>query len=139
MTLFRARRIVRFSQCAPAGIIFCPRYLQIVHEIGEDWFREVLDLPYSELTINRKRGFPMRKLEADDLAPSRLGDCLDIELAVSHVGTTSLHIASDIRCAGDPRALIKTIGVQTDIGTGSPTAIVGKLRTNIENFKGVLE
>lgn len=136
MRPFTAQRIVRFSQCDSAGIIFYPRYFELVHEVTEDWFRDELELPYARLMFDLKRGFPMIKLEAKFSAPSRLGDLLDISLVVAYLGNTSLHIHYDVRCRDEPRAFISSVVVQTALETGQPIRIDGDLRSRLERIQG---
>ncbi len=136
MRAFTAQRTVRFSQCDSAGIIFYPRYFELVHEVTEDWFRDELELPFARLMFELKLGFPMLKLEAKFSAPSRLGDVLDISLLVAHLGNTSLHVDYDIQCGGVPRAYISSVVVQTVLETGQPIKIDGALRARIEQIQG---
>ena len=133
MTAFTAKRTVRFSQCDAAGIIFYPRYFELVHEVTEDWFCVALDLPYSRLMFKLRRGFPMLKLVARFSAPSQLGDLLDISLIVKHVGATSLHLDYDVECCGVRRAYISSVVVQTVLETGRPMKIDGDLRARLEH------
>ncbi len=36
MSAWHTKHIVRFSHCDPAGIVFYPRFFEIVHEAKED-------------------------------------------------------------------------------------------------------
>jgi 4-hydroxybenzoyl-CoA thioesterase len=39
-TTFRRERTIRLHHCNPAGIVFYPQYLVILHEFIECWFDE---------------------------------------------------------------------------------------------------
>src|SRR5262245_6720012 len=55
---FRARRLVRFADCDPAGIVYFPRYFDFFHAAVEDWFREGLELDYWGMLRDRRLGLP---------------------------------------------------------------------------------
>jgi 4-hydroxybenzoyl-CoA thioesterase len=63
MSAWHTKHIVRFSHCDPAGIVFYPRFFEIVHDAKEDWFREAVGLPFRELIGERREGFPIVRLE----------------------------------------------------------------------------
>ena len=37
---------VRFSHCDPAGIVYFPRYFDMINGVVEDWFAGTLGLPH---------------------------------------------------------------------------------------------
>ena len=65
MSTFVTTRTVRFSHCDPAGIIFYPRYFDLIHEAKEDWFRDALGYPFAHMLGTMQQGFPIARLEAD--------------------------------------------------------------------------
>ena len=129
-------RTVRFSHCDPAGIIFYPRYFDLVHEAKEDWFRDALDWPFAQMLGRMQQGFPIVRLEADFRGPSRMGEELTIELSVPEMGSTSLHLHYRVTCEGEPRLDARTVVVHVDIRTGKPVPIGEDLRRRIERFRG---
>ena len=80
MSTFVTTRTVRFSHCDPAGIIFYPRYFDLIHEAKEDWFEDALDWPFAHMLGEMQNGFPIVRLEADFRGPSRIGEELTIAL-----------------------------------------------------------
>jgi 4-hydroxybenzoyl-CoA thioesterase len=135
MSSFRATRIVRFGHCDPAGIIFYPRYFDLIHEVKEDWFRMTLDWPFSKLIGEMKKGFPIVRLESEFHAPSRLGDELEIVLTVPQLGRSSMAIDYALTCGDESRAEMHTVVVQVDLTDGRSRPIAGKLRERIERFR----
>ena len=136
MNGFHATRIVRFGHCDPAGIIFYPRYFDLIHEVKEDWFREALDWPFAKLIGAMKKGFPIVRLAAEFHAPSRLGEELGIVLSVPRLGRSSVAIDYEVSCGGERRADMQTVVVQVDLGEGRPRPIADELRERIERFRG---
>ena len=72
--LFRRERVVHFSDCDPAGIVFYPQYFVMLNSHIEDWFTEGLGVDYYALVAERRIGLPTVRLEVDFVAVSRMGD-----------------------------------------------------------------
>ena len=136
MSIFRTTRTVRFSHCDPAGIIFYPRYFDLIHEAKEDWFKEALDWPFAPMISEMKNGFPIARLEADFKGPSRIGDELTIALSAPHVGTSALHLHYAVTCGTEPRLDARTVVVHVNLETGRPVPIGDALRARIARFRG---
>lgn len=92
MIFERAKRI-RFSHCDPVGIIFYPRYAELLNEVVEDWFADGIGIDFRTLIGEHRLGVPVVRLECDFLAPARFGDTLTFRLAVSAIGGSSLQLA----------------------------------------------
>ena len=89
---FRKQILVRFGDCDAAGIVFYPRYFDMFNSLVEDWCREELNFPFSEIVMHRGLGLPTVHLEVDFLAPSTLGDVLSAMLSVTALGKTSINL-----------------------------------------------
>ncbi|MDH5285401.1 MAG: acyl-CoA thioesterase [Betaproteobacteria bacterium] len=125
---YAVRKLVRFNHCDPAGIVYYPRYFDLLHEAKEDWLREAVGVPLPELIVRRRHGLPIASLEADFVAPSRLGDELDIEVTVARVGGASLHLHYEVRCASERRMGARTVLVHVDLDSGRPVPFDDELR-----------
>lgn len=110
MVFERAKRI-RFSHCDPAGILFYPRYAELLNEIVEDWFAEGIGIDFRSLMGEYRLGVPVVHLECDFLAPARLGDTLVFRLAVHAVGASSVQLAIEAWRGETPclRAALKIV------------------------------
>ena len=78
---------VKFKHCDTAGIVFYPRYFEMLNDTIEDWF-EVLGLPFCELHSSNT-GVPMVNIECNFKKPSYLGDVLKKELSIIKLGKSS--------------------------------------------------
>lgn len=83
---------VRFAHCDPAGIVFYPRYVELLNEVVEDWFEEGLGVDFHSLHIEHGLAIPTVHLEVEYLAPSRYGDILCFHLGVTNIGNSSLQL-----------------------------------------------
>ena len=132
---FRTEVLVRFADCDPAGIVFYPRFLEMFNNLVEDWCRDGLKFSFEEIVIKRGWGLPTVHLEADFIAPCRLGEVLTADLFVRSMGTSSIN--ADILLSGpdkSERVRGKIVLVLTDRSSGRAIALPGELRINIATF-----
>ena len=87
--LFTTTRRVRFADCDAAGIVFFPRYFEMLNGVVEDWFAGPLEASFRELHLNRGVSVPTAAVEARFIAPSRLEDDLSFALTVTKLGGAS--------------------------------------------------
>ena len=55
---------VRFQHCDPAGIVFYPRYFEMVNAVVEDWFEEMGE-PFATLRTESALVVPTVQLGSD--------------------------------------------------------------------------
>jgi len=125
---WRCRKIVRFGHCDPAGIVFYPRFFELIQEATEDFFREALASPFDELVGRDGVVMPAVSLEVRWSAPSRLADVLAIDVGVARLGEASIDFAYRVTCEGEHRMSARTRQVQALRTTGRSTPIVEPLR-----------
>lgn len=87
--VFTTTRRVRFADCDAAGIVFYPRYFEMLNGVVEDWFAGPLGASFRELHLERHVSVPTAAVEARFLAPSRLEDELTFALTVTRLGGAS--------------------------------------------------
>lgn len=114
---FRTRQKVMFQHCDPAGIVFYPRYFEMINAVVEEWFERALGLSFAQMHGPRRVGVPTARIEAVFTAPSRLGDVLDLTLAVRRLGRASLDLAVAGSCAGVARFASALTLVHVDAGS----------------------
>ena len=131
---FSVHKVVRFAHCDPAGIIYYPQYFMLAHDVKEDWFRDAVGYPFVEMVTRDRRGFPIIRLEADFMRPSKLGDDLDFAVSVRAIGGASLKLDYDCTCNGEPRVTIRTVLVMTNLDAGTSVQIPDWLRTRLAHF-----
>ncbi len=118
MTAFVGRHRLRFAHCDPAGIAYYPRYFELCDAAMEDWSEAVLGVSRKTLHIERNMALPTIDLHATFVAPSRLGDWLDIALTVREVGRSSVTMDADVDCEGERRFGVCYKQVLMDMRTG---------------------
>jgi 4-hydroxybenzoyl-CoA thioesterase len=100
---FTTERRVRFADVDPAGIVFFPRYFEMLNAVVEDWFAGPLGVSFGELHLQRHSSVPTAALEARFMAPSRLEDDLTFSLMVTKLGGASCGLRHRIECDGELR------------------------------------
>ncbi|KQX39539.1 acyl-CoA thioesterase [Variovorax sp. Root434] len=130
---FRRARLIRFSDCDPAGIVFYPQYFVMLNGLVEDWVNEGLGLSYHGLVAVRRIGLPTVKLEADFRAVSRMGDQVALGLTVQRLGSRSMTLL--VRCfdpaTGELRMQMQQVLVTTSLETHRAVAIPDDMRAAI--------
>jgi len=100
---------VRFAHVDAAGIVFYPRYFEMLNGAVEDWFAQALDRDFRQMHLIERIGVPTVKLEATFLSPSELGDELTITITPMQVGRSSCTYAALF--SGDGRDRLRAEGV----------------------------
>lgn len=131
-TAFRRERLIRFSDCDPAGIVFYPQYFLMFNGLVEDWVNDGLGIGYRTLVIERRIGLPTVRLEADFTAVSRMGDVVVLALEVERLGSRSITLA--LRCTGhggEARMAMRQVLVSTSLESHRAIEIPADLRAAI--------
>lgn len=96
-----AREIrIEFGHCDPAGIVFYPRYFEMLSAQVEHFFRDRLEAPFERLHLHEGNAVPTVNWQVDFRAPSRLGEFLVLRLEVGAIGRSSLDLAHRIHGPG---------------------------------------
>ena len=98
---FRFPQKVTFKYCDPAGMVFYPRYFEMINDAIEAMFDAVLGWPFEE--IHKGRSVPTASIEVTFDAPGRHGDLLHLDLTLLRIGRTSLGLRTRATCAAEPR------------------------------------
>ena len=131
--VFTVERRVRFADCDAAGIVFYPRYFEMLNGAVEDWFAGPLGVSFRELHQDRHVSVPTAAVEARFIAPSRLEDELTFTLTVTKLGGASCSLRHRI-FAGEQ---LRFEATQTIVYVGAslkPEPWPEALRTRITPF-----
>jgi 4-hydroxybenzoyl-CoA thioesterase len=81
---------IEFNHCDPAGIVFYPRYFEMVNSVIENFFADVVGRSFAAMHNGADNGVPTVAMEATFQRPSRLGDKVRFTLKVEKVGGSSV-------------------------------------------------
>lgn len=111
------RQKIMFKHCDPAGIVFYPRYFEMLNDCVEAFFADILHHPFEAL--HGTGGVPTAQISAQFTAPSRHGDIVDFTLRSAAPGRSSLALDFHATCDGETRLTASSTLVFVD-GNGKP-------------------
>ncbi len=79
---------IRFKHIDYAGIVFYPRFLEMLNDLVEDWFEEALERPFSKM--HETNGIPTVDLKVQFKNAARLGEILTKSLWVKELKSSSV-------------------------------------------------
>ena len=134
---FTVEKLVRFAHTDPSGIVFYPRFFEMINNTVEDWFADGLGVSFAALHEEFSAGVPTVRTECVFLSPSRLGEVLTFTLGVSKIGRSSLDLVIEAHCAERQRLRASVTLVYTDVGkTALKSApLPADLRAQIKRYR----
>lgn len=134
MPHFQCQQKVQFQHCDPAGIVFYPRYFEMINSVVESWFDEGLKVPFSILHMERGSAIPTATINTEFKAPSRLDDRLDMAMTILKLGGASLDLEIDAICGSETRFHCTLTLVHVKMMDGRPKAWPEDIRSKIEHL-----
>ncbi|WP_210543954.1 thioesterase family protein [Rhodoferax sp. PAMC 29310] len=132
---FRQHVTVHFSHCDPAGMVFFPQYFVMLNNLVENWFTQGLGIHYATLIAERRIGLPTVSLQADFVAPSRMGETLEFALEVTRLGQKSLTLAVVGRGGHQVRLRLQQVLVTTSLDGDHAIDLPADVRAAISHWQ----
>ena len=134
--MFRFEQPVLFKHCDPAGIVFYPRYFEMMNDCVEAFFSKVVAWPFEE--IHRSAAVPTAEIRTRFAAPSHHGDTLMLSLRISKVGRTSCSMSITANCSSELRFETDLTVVHVS-AEGRPESWPEAVKERLEHYKESLE
>jgi 4-hydroxybenzoyl-CoA thioesterase len=131
---FTTQHKIRFAHVDPAGIVFFPRYLEMLNAVMEDWFEECIGADFANMHLERGIGGPVVRIEADFLLPSRLGETVEASLIVERLGKSSCTFRITFHCGEETRIIFHMVIVCMDLKHAKATPWPDDLRVKMEAY-----
>lgn len=131
---FTTERKIRFSHCDPAGIVYFVNFFDMVSGAVEDWFGEALGWTFNDMHIRRRVGFPIVSTGCEFFKPCRLGDRLELELAIAKLGGSSIEFEVTGRVAGEKKFRARHKVAMMSLDTQRALPIPMDLREKMQPF-----
>ncbi|HEX6957407.1 MAG TPA: thioesterase family protein [Ferrovibrio sp.] len=90
---YTVRRIVKWGECDPAGIVYTPRFLDWVLEAAESFFAEVVGVDWFQLNQKYGLGSPSVSVKLDFRKPIQFGQPFTIEVLVRRLSRSTITYA----------------------------------------------
>ena len=88
--MYSKKELIRFRHTDFAGIVFYPRFFEMLNDLVEDWFEEELERPFSK--IHKTNGVPTVSLQVAFKQAAKIGDRITKMLWVDEIGTASVKL-----------------------------------------------
>jgi 4-hydroxybenzoyl-CoA thioesterase len=131
---FTLRLPIRFTHTDPAGIVFFPRFFEMIQASVEDWFTHGLGVTFSKFVADGF-GTPTARTECDFLKPCFLGDFLDIAVTLERLGTKSMVLSFVGTVDGEVRLRARSVLVLFSLRERRTLPIEGDLRARLERYR----
>ena len=126
---------IRFRHCDPAGIVFTPRYFEILNETVEVFFGERLGIDYYAVLGERRIGLGYAHASCDFMRPSRMGEVLDVAVLVERIGRSSYTLICPILKRGAEVGRGRLVTVSTTLATSTACPIPSDIRDALEAYR----
>jgi len=84
------QREIEFPMVDLAQIAFYPRIYDLAHRCFEQAWALMCEQTYPHIINEMRLGFPVVHINSEFHAPIKYGDCVSMEMNISHLGTRSL-------------------------------------------------
>ncbi len=111
---------IEFNHCDPAGIVFYPRYFEMVNSVVENFFADVVGRSFAQMHLGQGNGVPTVKIEAEFVAPSRLGEKVLFTLEIAKLGGASAEFAIRAALGAEERMRLRLTLVWIEAGRAAP-------------------
>lgn len=131
----RTRVRVRFGDVDAAGIVFYPRYFEMLNAAVEDWFAS-MGHDFRTLHLSARIGVPTVRIECEFTAPSQLGEELEIEVVPVRLGRSSCEVRYLVTGGGQPRmkasSVLVCMNLETRKAASWPVELAERIRAGLE-------
>jgi 4-hydroxybenzoyl-CoA thioesterase len=128
---FTLQQKVRFQHCDPAGIVFYPRYFEMINTTVEEWFAQRLGIPFETLHGSLRAAVPTVSVTVNFHAPSRHGDVLEFQLRPTRIGRSTVALSIEAYCGAERRLSMESTLVFTK--KGAPQSWPEDIRARISH------
>jgi len=138
MSYFIKEEQIRFRHTDFAGIVFYPRFLEMLNDLVEDWFDEALDRPFSK--IHETNGIPTVDLKVQFKNAARIGEILTKKLWVKELKSSSVvcgfhFINQQDKTVLEGEVTLVNVAIAEDRKTIKAEAFNDEVKNKIMNYK----
>jgi len=138
MNYYTKQEKIRFKHIDYAGIVFYPRFLEMLNDLAEDWFEEALERPFSKM--HETNGIPTVDLRVQFKNPARIGEILTKNLWVKELKTSSIICGFHFENQNNQTVLegevtLVNVTIQEDRKTIKAEPFIEEMKEKIVQFK----
>jgi 4-hydroxybenzoyl-CoA thioesterase len=102
--------------------------------VVEDWFRDAIGLPFDEMHLKRRIGFPIVNTNCEFFRPSHLGDMLRLQLAIARLGRSSIEFEVRGLVRGEEKFLARHKVALVSLDSWRPLPIPEDMRAKMREY-----
>lgn len=138
MNYFIKKEQIRFRHTDFAGIVFYPRFLEMLNDLVEDWFDEALNRPFSK--IHETNGIPTVDLKVQFKNAARIGEILTKKLWVKELKSSSVvcgfhFVNQQEKTVLEGEVTLVNVAIAEDRKTIKAEAFNDEVKAKIEKYK----
>ena len=135
---FIKKETIRFKHVDYAGIVFYPRFLEMLNDLVEDWFAEALERPFSK--IHETNGIPTVDLKVQFKNAARIGEILTKKLWVKDLKSSSVvcgfhFVNQQEKTVLEGEVTLVNVAIAEDRKTIKAEAFNDEVKAKIEKYK----
>ena len=134
--MFTLEQTIRFQHCDPAGIVFYPRYFEMLNLTVEQFFEERLGASFNQLHLREGLAVPTVRVDTEFRAMSRLEEVIEFDLRLIRLGGSSATFTVEGRHSTETRLRAQIVLVAVNMETGTscrwPDGLRAKLQEQLE-------
>jgi 4-hydroxybenzoyl-CoA thioesterase len=136
--IFTKQEKIRFKHIDYAGIVFYPRFLEMLNDLVEDWFEEALDRPFSKM--HETNGIPTVDLKVQFKNAARIGEKLSKKLWVAELKSSSIVCGFQFTNQEDKTVLegevtLVNVNIQEDRQSIKAEPFNEEMKSKIKNYE----
>ena len=89
--MYQTKRMVRWGDCDPAGIIYTPKAIDYALETIENWLIEEIGISWMDMR-NKGKGLASVKFDCEYLSPMKAETFINVSLNVKNLGESSIDL-----------------------------------------------
>jgi 4-hydroxybenzoyl-CoA thioesterase len=114
--------------------VYFVNFFDMVGGVVEDWFRDAVGLPFDEMHLKRRIGFPIVNTSCEFFRPAHLGDTLRLELAIARLGRSSIEFEVRGSVRGEEKFLARHKVALVSLDTWRARPIPEDMRAKMQPF-----
>ena len=134
--MFTLPQTIRFQHCDPAGIVFYPRYFEMLNLTVEHFFEDRVGASFHQLHQREGVSVPTVRIDTEFRSMSRLEEVIEFDLRLIRLGRSSVTFTVEGRHAAETRLRAEIVLVAVDMETGKscrwPDGLRAKLQEQLE-------
>lgn len=131
---FHSRHRLRFADCDPYGVAHYPRLVAIVERTYEEWVEAEWGIDFADMIVRRGIGTPTVEMRCEFPVECRMGDVLDVTVAVLRLGKSSATLQFTGKVGDEVRVRVEMVVVTVSTAVNRSIPMPDEIRAAMERF-----